>query len=289
MDSDSEERITYVVDKILDSRKVNGKREYLILWQGYGIEDATWESDEHCDCPDAIAEFHREKKAAKAKKLIRDGSILNKSGSKQQLDKKPSDESKSARYVGRIKVPLVKHGAARRYHIERGRKMEAILGVNKDGDDVLTLSTYLSSWSAQMVLSSQCEVGLLPREFCFMVFFFKISWQEFVYVAQPSSNRTARQAYSTDGGVTGGNTGSGQCSGCCLPGPPGPAGTPGKPGRNGAPGPKGPPGPDGQPGADGNPGAPGEHGPPGDSGEKGICPKYCAIDGGVFFEDGTRR
>uniref|UniRef100_A0A914HRS0 Uncharacterized protein n=1 Tax=Globodera rostochiensis TaxID=31243 RepID=A0A914HRS0_GLORO len=22
---------------------------------------------------------------------------------------------------------------------------------------------------------------------------------------------------------------------------------------------------------------------------KGICPKYCAIDGGVFFEDGTRR
>ncbi|KAK0410990.1 hypothetical protein QR680_005419 [Steinernema hermaphroditum] len=24
-------------------------------------------------------------------------------------------------------------------------------------------------------------------------------------------------------------------------------------------------------------------------GEKGICPKYCAIDGGVFFEDGTRR
>ena len=30
-------------------------------------------------------------------------------------------------------------------------------------------------------------------------------------------------------------------------------------------------------------------GPPGDQGEKGICPKYCALDGGVFFEDGTRR
>uniref|UniRef100_A0A183CPB8 Secreted protein n=1 Tax=Globodera pallida TaxID=36090 RepID=A0A183CPB8_GLOPA len=27
----------------------------------------------------------------------------------------------------------------------------------------------------------------------------------------------------------------------------------------------------------------------GGSGFKGICPKYCAIDGGVFFEDGTRR
>ncbi|PIO68950.1 hypothetical protein TELCIR_09246 [Teladorsagia circumcincta] len=43
------------------------------------------------------------------------------------------------------------------------------------------------------------------------------------------------------------------------------------------------------PGADGNPGAPGQAGQPGGPGEPGICPKYCAIDGGVFFEDGTRR
>uniref|UniRef100_A0A183BUB7 CHCH domain-containing protein n=1 Tax=Globodera pallida TaxID=36090 RepID=A0A183BUB7_GLOPA len=27
----------------------------------------------------------------------------------------------------------------------------------------------------------------------------------------------------------------------------------------------------------------------GGSGFKSICPKYCAIDGGVFLEDGTRR
>ena len=57
----------------------------------------------------------------------------------------------------------------------------------------------------------------------------------------------------------------------------------------GGPGPKGPKGPDGQPGNDGNPGAPGPAGPPGYGGEKGICPKYCAIDGGIFFEDGSRR
>ncbi|VDL70264.1 unnamed protein product [Nippostrongylus brasiliensis] len=30
-------------------------------------------------------------------------------------------------------------------------------------------------------------------------------------------------------------------------------------------------------------------GQPGPQGERGICPKYCALDGGVFFEDGTRR
>ncbi|VDL73579.1 unnamed protein product [Nippostrongylus brasiliensis] len=43
-----EKRIAYLVEKILDTRTVNGKREYLILWQDYGIEEATWESVEHC-------------------------------------------------------------------------------------------------------------------------------------------------------------------------------------------------------------------------------------------------
>ncbi|PAV81025.1 hypothetical protein WR25_06206 [Diploscapter pachys] len=200
----------------------------------------------------------------------------------------------------------------------------------------------------------------------------------------PTANRTARQSgYGEDaavvGGGGGGGGGHGSCDSCCLPGPPGPAGTPGlfmiinrKPGSTpsdalrasnaasmqalstgttvsykfsqfefifnkpyfrgppgppgppdhqdcrvnldkmphqenpefllnlnhsslgadgqpGLPGPKGPPGPDGMPGADGNPGPPGPAGPPGLPGEKGICPKYCAIDGGVFFEDGTRR
>jgi len=33
----------------------------------------------------------------------------------------------------------------------------------------------------------------------------------------------------------------------------------------------------------------GQRGAPGQPGERGICPKYCALDGGVFFEDGTRR
>lgn len=43
-----EKRVAYIVDKILDTRKVNGRREYLILWKDYGIDDATWEGVEHC-------------------------------------------------------------------------------------------------------------------------------------------------------------------------------------------------------------------------------------------------
>lgn len=46
---------------------------------------------------------------------------------------------------------------------------------------------------------------------------------------------------------------------------------------------------DGEGGPDGIPGSPGQPGTPGERGEPGICPKYCAVDGGIFFEDGTRR
>ncbi|KAK6058083.1 hypothetical protein COOONC_04351 [Cooperia oncophora] len=53
------------------------------------------------------------------------------------------------------------------------------------------------------------------------------------------------------------------------------------------PGPKGETGADGEPGVDGKPGAPGESGPVGAAGEPGICPKYCSLDGGIFFQDGT--
>ncbi|CAD6195622.1 unnamed protein product [Caenorhabditis auriculariae] len=75
-------------------------------------------------------------------------------------------------------------------------------------------------------------------------------------------------------------------------GPSGAAGTPGVPGnhgKDGLPGPAGAPGADGADGANGNDGEPGAPGKPGNPGERGICPKYCAIDGGVFFENGERR
>ncbi|CAB3405750.1 unnamed protein product [Caenorhabditis bovis] len=142
-----------------------------------------------------------------------------------------------------------------------------------------------------------------------------------------SRNRTARQAgYSFDAEVASYDS---TCNGCCQgpngpnghpgnSGPPGPPGgpgrsdnpKPGKPGTPGRPGPKGPRGPAGLPGTDGGRGQPGSRGPagrpgkpgldgvpgqpglPGNDGtpgEQGICPKYCSIDGGIFFEDGTRR
>nr|CAD2188967.1 unnamed protein product [Meloidogyne enterolobii] len=80
-----------------------------------------------------------------------------------------------------------------------------------------------------------------------------------------------------------------------IPGPSGPTGEVGMigpSGPRGLPGIDGPQGPQGRKGAQGEAGrvgTPGTTGPPGpigesgDDGHKGVCPTYCAMDGGVFF------
>ncbi|PAV61814.1 hypothetical protein WR25_26347 [Diploscapter pachys] len=148
----------------------------------------------------------------------------------------------------------------------------------------------------------------------------------YMKAANAPRNRTARQAYGSPepaqqqayGGPEVNPAPNLQCDGCCLPGPPGPQGPPGHPAdlesmphlvalahEEHLENPEMSdhqdplahlehqvwmdPLDDGPPGTDGAPGPIGAPGPAGPSGEKGICPKYCAIDGGVFFEDGTRR
>ena len=34
----------FIIDKIIDKRKVKNKVEYLVMWKGFDIEDSTWET-----------------------------------------------------------------------------------------------------------------------------------------------------------------------------------------------------------------------------------------------------
>jgi len=47
----------YYVESILDKKMEDGKVRYLLKWEGYGVEDASWEDEENCLCPDLIQQF----------------------------------------------------------------------------------------------------------------------------------------------------------------------------------------------------------------------------------------
>jgi hypothetical protein len=50
----------YEVDQILDSRYRRRQLQYLVLWKGYPISDATWEPITHLqNAPEAIHDFHQ--------------------------------------------------------------------------------------------------------------------------------------------------------------------------------------------------------------------------------------
>ena len=50
----------YIIDKILDSRKVGWRVEYYVQWKGYGPEDNTWEPKVNmANAPEKVQEFHQ--------------------------------------------------------------------------------------------------------------------------------------------------------------------------------------------------------------------------------------
>jgi len=55
----------YIVEKILDSRMFRGKLQYLVQWEGYGVEHNQWEYAHHIkNAPERVANFHRMNPAA---------------------------------------------------------------------------------------------------------------------------------------------------------------------------------------------------------------------------------
>ncbi|KNZ76575.1 Chromobox like protein, partial [Termitomyces sp. J132] len=55
-----EDEYHYEVDKILDSRVVRSRLQYLVRWKGYGPEDNMWEPQKNLNrAPNKLRDFHQ--------------------------------------------------------------------------------------------------------------------------------------------------------------------------------------------------------------------------------------
>ncbi|KAK2166929.1 hypothetical protein LSH36_33g02024 [Paralvinella palmiformis] len=140
-DEDGEEE-EYVVEKVLDMRIRNGKKDYLLKWKGYPDSESTWEPEDNLDCPDLIQEYEeqlkqKEEKDKKKRKMKDD----DESGSQSKRKKKVAEEEEN-----------------KPRGFDRGLQPERIIGATDSSGELMFLMKWKDSDEADLVPARQANV-----------------------------------------------------------------------------------------------------------------------------------
>ena len=89
----------YNIEKILDRRKVNGKYEYKIKWEGYPMNQSTWEPMKNLETAKELVEeynqshpFSPQSKTIKTKTPKKDNNFINKKKDREKEEILENDE-----------------------------------------------------------------------------------------------------------------------------------------------------------------------------------------------------
>ncbi|XP_050407538.1 chromobox protein homolog 1 isoform X1 [Patella vulgata] len=137
-----EEEEEFTVEKVVDRRMKNGKREYLLRWKGYPDSENTWEPEENLDCPDLIAEFENNRKKKEEKKRKQPNGVDDTSTKK----KKKITEVKSSEDDNKPRG------------FDRGLQPERIIGATDSSGELMFLMKWKDSDEADLVPARQANV-----------------------------------------------------------------------------------------------------------------------------------
>lgn len=139
-EGEEEEEEEFVVEKVLNVRMKNGRKEYYLKWKGYSDNENTWEPLENCgDCDDLI-------------KIFEDNLKKKKKGTTDEKKKQYSKEDESAKKKKKVEEDNKPRG------FDRGLQPEKIIGATDSSGELMFLMKWKESDEADLVPSRQANV-----------------------------------------------------------------------------------------------------------------------------------
>ena len=122
-DDDDEEE--YQVEKIIDSRMVRGRKEYLLKWKGYPDSENTWEPHSNLDCDDLIKTFEDNRKKKREEKEKAKEKESSREKEKEKEREKEKDMGKKRKSEPPVERPSKKPKKAVR--LSSGKQYEIVV------------------------------------------------------------------------------------------------------------------------------------------------------------------
>ncbi|KAI0211304.1 putative chromobox protein 1 [Lamellibrachia satsuma] len=142
-EEDEEEEEEFTVEKVIDVRLRNAKKEYFLKWKGYPDSENTWEPLENLDCPDLISEFDEKYKKRKEE---------------QKKRKQKEAEEESSGGASRKKKKVAEEEDNRPRGFDRGLQPERIIGATDSSGELMFLMKWKDSDEADLVPARQANI-----------------------------------------------------------------------------------------------------------------------------------
>lgn len=136
----------FTVEKVVDGRVRNGRKEYLLRWKGYPDSENTWEPESNLDCPDLIAEYEDSRK--KKKELEKKRKSTTNGVEEGALKKKKK--------VAEVRSSAEDDNKPRGF--DRGLQPERIIGATDSSGELMFLMKWKDSDEADLVPARQANV-----------------------------------------------------------------------------------------------------------------------------------